>query len=66
MTHDQAYQAMENGEKVTHQYYSDDEYAFINNDGNIETEDGCIHGGRFDKFWDKYQKWNIGWEIYKN
>lgn len=66
MTKDQAYQEMLKGFKMKHEYYSDDEYVFINSDGKFETEDGCVHGGVHDEFWSVYQKWNDGWDYYSN
>lgn len=64
MTKSEAYQAMLNGYKIRHEYYSPEEYTFINKDNKIETEDGCVHGKRFDEFWNIYQKWETGWSIY--
>jgi hypothetical protein len=65
MTKDEAYDAMVAGKKIRHQYYSPEEFAFINADGEIETEEGCKHGGMFDEFWAIYQKWEDGWEIFE-
>jgi len=64
MTKKEAYQAMLNGFKIRHQNYSSEEYTFMNEDNKLETEDGCVHGKRFDEFWSIYQKWETGWSIY--
>ena len=61
----EAYKAMLEGNKVANEYYTHDEYIFINKNGFIESEDGCIHGGKFSESWDRYQdpenklEWNI-------
>lgn len=65
MTKQEAYAAMQQGRKVRHEYYSPEEYVFINKKGNLETEDGCDHGGIYDEFWGIYQKWQTGWSIYE-
>ena len=64
MTKQEAYEAMLAGKKVSHNYYSNDEYLMINKDGDFQTEDGFTHGGIFDEFWTKYQKWEDGWELF--
>lgn len=63
ITKAQALGAMKDGYKVRHEYYSPEEYTFINKYGEFETEDGCVHGGIFDEFWAIYQKWETGWWI---
>jgi len=63
MTKAEAYEAMTQGHRIRHEYYTPEEYAFINKDGKIETEDGCVMGSRFDEFWAYYQKWETGWSI---
>lgn len=64
MTKNEAYQEMLKGFKMKHEYYSPEEFVFINEDGKFETEDGCVHGNRFDEFWSVYQKWEDGWDYY--
>jgi hypothetical protein len=65
MTKEEAYKAMlEDKQKVCHQYYSPNEFVFINEDGEFETEDGYPRGGIYDEFWSVYQKWEDGWEIF--
>lgn len=56
LTKDQAYKAMLAGQRVKGPGYTDDEYAFINADGKIQTEEGCVHGTWFDEFWAHYQR----------
>lgn len=63
LTKVEAYNAMLIGHKIRNEYYSEGEFAFINKDGLIETEDGCVHGSRLDEFWSVYQKWEDGWSI---
>lgn len=56
MNKEEAYQAMCQGHKVCNQYYTPEEYAFINPEtGLIEYEDGCVVGDRFSANWVKYQ-----------
>lgn len=62
MTKSEAYQAMLEGYKVRNEYYTPEEFAFINKDGLIELEDGVIAGTQHDEFWAKYQAWDKGWE----
>ena len=60
-----AYQQMLAGYKVRNQYYSPEEYAFINANGDIETEDGCIMGSQYDEFWFEIQSNpSYEWSIY--
>ena len=63
MTRDEAKQALIEGKHVTHDYYTPEEYLFLNEKGRLETEDGCIHGTFLDEFWTKYQIWETGWSI---
>ena len=66
MTKQEAYQEMLAGHKMCHEHYTDEEFVFINANGEFETEDGCTHGGVYDEFWSVYQKWEDGWYRYKN
>jgi len=61
MNQAEAYNEMVKGNRVRNEYYSPEEYAFINSDGKIETEDGCVMGSKFDEFWHCYQS-NLGGE----
>lgn len=58
MTRDQVYQAMKNGDKVTHTYFTQDEYYHLVN-GKIMAEDGVNHTS---VFWEQDFK-KDGWEI---
>ena len=55
MNKQQAYEQMCQGHKVCNEYYGPEEYAFINQDGLIEYEDGCVVGNQFSENWVKYQ-----------
>lgn len=55
MNKNQAYVAMQQGHKVCNEYYSPEEYAFINDSGLIEYEDGCVVGDQDCENWVKYQ-----------
>ena len=55
MNKKEAYEAMQKGYKVCNEYYTPEEYAFINQAGLIEYEDGCIVGNEFSSNWVKYQ-----------
>lgn len=65
MNKHQAYEAMCQGHKVCNQYYTPEEYAFINQDGLIEYEDGCVVGDQFSENWVKYQdpECKLEWSI---
>lgn len=63
MTKTEAYQAMLDGYKIRNEYYSPEEFAFINKDGLIELEDSVIAGTKHDEFWAINQAWDEGWEI---
>jgi hypothetical protein len=63
MNKQEAYEAMLQGYKVRNEYYTPEEYAFINREGLIQLEDGVVAGTKDDEFWAKYQVWDEGWEI---
>lgn len=55
MTKNQAYKSMQEGNKVCNEHYSPEEYVFINENGLIQAEDGCVMGTTKDEFWAIYQ-----------
>lgn len=64
MTKDEAIDAMKRGEKVTHRYFSNDEWMTIK-DGKIETEDGC-RSTPFNFWLDRIgPPWQNGYSIFK-
>jgi len=64
MTKLEALEAMRAGKKVTHAYFTDTEYIYMNKDREITSEDGVIHGAQF---WDlrSGESWQHGWEIFE-
>jgi hypothetical protein len=64
MTREEAYNSMMAGEKITHQYFSKDEFYEVK-DGRVFAEDGVNHTK---VFWsgDQYSWRENGWEIYSN
>lgn len=64
MTRQEAYNAMKNGEKITHHYFSKDEYYEMKNGNGIFAEDGVNHTA---VFWSgDNNDWRAdGWEIFK-
>lgn len=62
MTREEAYKAMKNGEKITHQYFSSNEYYEMKG-SQILAEDGVNHTTIF---WSQEQNnWrNDGWSKY--
>ncbi len=62
LTKDQAYAAMQLGEKVAHEYFGDNEYLFIKDDF-ICSEDGY----NFSVWWGlrSEDSWQKGWRIWK-
>ena len=63
MNRTEVMEALTSGKKVRHEYYSDNEFVFINKQAELETEDGHTHGTFNDEFWKVYQKWDEGWSI---
>jgi hypothetical protein len=66
MTRDEAIRAMKYGCKVTHTYFTDEEYIYMK-DSNIFSEEGYDFGGVFAEFW--WEKstnicFDDGWSIY--
>jgi hypothetical protein len=57
---DDAYKLMEQGHRITHQYFADNEYLVMSN-GIIYDELGYPLGTKYDDFWAKRQKWQTGW-----
>jgi hypothetical protein len=66
MTKEQALQAMIDGEKVTHRYFSSDEYIYMVAQ-NIFTEDGFDCGTVNQAFWRQRdgENWETGWSLYE-
>lgn len=64
MTKQEAIEAMKNGAKVTHRYFSEDEYIKFSEDGRIETEEGYLCAPSL--FWidRRGEAWQDGWSIY--
>ena len=71
MTREEALQAMIDGEKVTHRFFTSDEYIYMKAQ-DIFTEEGYNMGTVHDEFWwirgDRpgSEMWLDDWEIFKN
>ncbi len=68
MTKQEAIAAMQQGKKVTHDYFSDYEYIYIKQHEfhvSIISEDGVNHG--WQGFWELRNsiQWQDGWSLYK-
>lgn len=64
LTKDQALAiSAEQGRKIRHEYFSDDEWIKIRTDGRVETEEGYLFTP--DEFWKHRQDfiWNTGWDV---
>lgn len=63
MTKQEAKDALLKGEKVTHIYFTKDEYVRMINDEVYEFEDGCCISSYI--FWQVRENecWETGWEI---
>ena len=64
LTKEQAITEMLNGKKITHRYFSSNEYIFMKlNDSKIYSEDGVCHGYNF---WGHRQGdgWRNGYSIF--
>ena len=64
MTKNEAYLKMGEGNKVTHKYFSDDEYIYMDNRGYIMAEDKCNFTEEFEERRNE-DPWLDGWEIKK-
>lgn len=60
---EEAYKLMEQGHKIAHDYYSDDEFLRMK-DGVIYDENGYRMGTKDSEFWSKIQKWETGWRTF--
>jgi hypothetical protein len=65
MTKEEAINAMRQGKKVTHQYFSKEEYIFFGEDGNIHTEDNASTSLFTFFYYRPEVAWATDWEIYK-
>ncbi len=66
MTRDEAIRAMNYGCKVTHSYFTDDEYIYME-DHDIISEEGYNFGGVFGEFWwekSTNENFDEGWSVY--
>ena len=65
MTKKEAYKFMVDNPdvKIRHDYYSDNEYIFMNENEEIITEEGYNMGDHTGEFWSKYQIFEDGWEV---
>ena len=66
MTKEEALQAMIDGHKVTHKYFTSDEYIYMIAQ-NIWTEDGFNCGTVNEAFWQQRdgENWETGWSLYE-
>lgn len=66
MTRDEALQAMIDGEKVTHLYFTDEEFIYMKGQ-DIWSEDGYNFGTVHDEFWwgKQMSTFDDGWSIYR-
>jgi len=67
MTRAEALQAMIDGHKVTHEYFTDDEFIYMKGQ-NIWSEDGYNFGTVYAEFWQTKSDnpcFGDGWSIYK-
>lgn len=64
MTQQEAIAAMKQGKKVTHRYFSSDEWVTLQN-GKLVTEDGCIHN--WTMFWTirSSEYWETDWSLFE-
>ena len=64
MTKEDAIKAMEQGKKVTHRYFTSDEWMTME-DGKIVLEDGVKCDPSFFWFDRKSKDWNDGYELFE-
>jgi len=66
MTKDEALQVMKLGERVTHRFFTSEEFIYMK-DHDIYTEEGYNMGTVFGEFWQMRQDefgWKDGWSLY--
>lgn len=63
MNKEEAYKSMEQGNKITHWLFSDEEFFYMDGDDNIRDENKYY----LDEGWEirKGDNWETGWSIYK-
>jgi len=64
MNKQQAIDAMLQGKKVTHRFFTDDEWVTMNEQGEIVSEDGVNHGLYFWKL-RSHADWETDWNIHE-
>lgn len=64
MTKLEAIQAMRDGKKVRHYYFSPDEWMSLTSGGNFLLEDGVVCIPAEFWFWRTEKEWDTDWEIY--
>ena len=65
MNKQEAYQSMLQGNKLTNEYYSPEQYVFINSDNEFEFEDGVVfEWNDWDIYQDPKSEWN--WYIWES
>ena len=64
MNKSEAVQAMKEGKKLTHRWFSNEEW-ITDKDGAFEFEDGCRCG--YEEFFEDRDSgsWQTGWSLYK-
>lgn len=65
MTKTEAIQAMQEGKKVTHQYFDAKEWMTMSN-GMVVLEDGVVCTPNEFWHWRTVPAWNDGYELFKN
>lgn len=63
MTKEEAIQAMKNGRKVRHCYFSKEEWMTMNSDGMVVLEDGVICTLEDIYRWRTSKNWEDGYEV---
>ena len=64
MTKEKAILAMKNGQRITHEYFSSDEFIYLDKEGFLRDEKD--YHLNWIEFWEIRKEWrNKGWSIYK-
>ena len=61
MTQTEALLAMKDGNKITHEYFTEDEYVHVGSDGQVVFEDGV----KVPRSWWEKDYLQKGWSIYR-
>lgn len=63
ITKEEAYKLMQEGHRISHDYFTDEEFLKMNGECIYDENNYCM-GTKHDEFWSKIQKWETGWKTW--